>query len=171
MSDDAKPGNGSAPSSTPSTAAVPDAARPDHASPYPVSRLAPAFDLVDAAKEIQRADDMLGVAVGHELMLIAEQMRALRAKAQEVLERARRDAELHRARCEFQRRPGHIYHLYRRANDELYFSMLSPADWGDKPPHEHRGSFRLEADMSWTPVEDAADRDRERAELRRLLES
>ena len=153
-----------------SEAASPDASRPDHASPYPVSRLAPSFDLVDAAKEIQRADEMLGVAVGHELLLIAEQMRGLRAKAQQVLERAQRNAELHRARCEFTRRPGQTYHLYRRGEGGLYFSMLSPADWGEKPPHEHRGSYRLEADMSWTPIEEAADHDREQRELRRLLE-
>jgi len=148
----------------------PDAARPDHASPYPVSRLAPAFDLVDAAREIEKADELLAVAVGHELLLIAEQMRGLRAKAQQILERAQRDSVLHRARCEFQRRPGKTYHLYRRPNDELYFSMLSPEDWNGSPPHEHRGSYRLEADMSWTPASAIVAHDAERAELTRLLE-
>jgi hypothetical protein len=135
-----------------------------------VSRLAPAFNLVDTAREIQKADELLSVAVGHELLLIAEQMRSLRAKAQQILERAKLDTELHRARCEFQRRPGQSYHLYLRPSGELYFSMLSPDDWNGQPPHEHRGSYRLEADMSWTPLEEVAAHDQERAELQRLLE-
>ncbi len=31
----------------------------DHSSPYPVSRLAPGFDLVDLAREIDQADQMV----------------------------------------------------------------------------------------------------------------
>ena len=64
-----------------------------------------------------------------------------------------RDLELHRAECAFQKRPGATYHLYERGNGSLYFSMLSVEEWGGAPPHPHRGSYRLELDQSWTPVE------------------
>lgn len=131
---------------------------PAHNSPYPVSRLAPAFDLVDVARQIQEADATMQAVVGSKLRVIADNIRALQEQARQILETARRDAELHRASCEFRRRPGHVYHLYRRDDGGLYFSMLSPREWGT-PPHAFEGSFRLEPDMSWTPAEAIAARE------------
>ncbi len=136
---------------------------PRQASPYPISRLAPVHDLVDVARQIQDADRMLGTVTGTRLQLLAKQIRALQEEARTILEAASRDAELHRAACHFQRRPGQTYHFYRRPEGTLYISMLSPADWHDHPPHEHAGSYRLEADMSWTRAEDADVIDAERA--------
>jgi hypothetical protein len=124
---------------------------PARSSPYPVSRLAPTHDLVDMAKQIQEADHMIGTVVHSKLEVIAEQIKNLQDQARRILESANHDATLHRARCNFKRRPGQIYHLYRRGDDDAYFSMLSPMDWG-KAPHEFVGSFRLETDMSWTPA-------------------
>lgn len=50
----------------------------------------------------------------------------------------------------------------RNGGTAAYWSMLSPTDYGGKPPHEHVGSFRLEADMSWTPVSQMRERDEKR---------
>lgn len=36
--------------------------------------------------------------------------------------------------------------------EEHFFSMLSPLEWGGKPPNEYVDSYRLEYDMSWTQV-------------------
>jgi hypothetical protein len=132
---------------------------PDHSSPYPVSRLAPAFDLVDVAREIQKADALLVDVASEKLRLIAEQIRGLQEQAQTIMAEAKRDAELHRAACNFVKRPGKTYHLYRNSNDALYFSMLSPADWKGAPPDRYEGSYRLEIDQSWTPAEKIAERD------------
>lgn len=136
---------------------------PRQASPYPLSRLAPAHDLVDVARQIQEADRMLGAVTGSKLQLLAKQIRALQEEARAILEAAHRDAELHRAACSFQRRPGQTYHFYRRPDGALYISMLSPEEWRQKPPHPFVGSYRLEADLSWTRAEDAEGLDRERA--------
>ncbi|MFW6051917.1 MAG: DUF2452 domain-containing protein [Myxococcota bacterium] len=144
---------------------------PDRSSPYPVSRLAPPMDLVDAAREIQKADETIRSHVGSKLRVIAEQMRALRDQAEAVMQEAQRDADLHRATCQFQKRPGRVYHLYRKQDGSLYFSMLSPEDWKGAPPHEHAGSYRLEADMSWTPVEEIPEHDQAEVAITRLLSS
>lgn len=141
---------------------------PDSTSPYPVSRLAPAFQLVDVAHEIQMADRMLGEVVGSKLELIAGQIRALQEQARSILEKAEVDAALHRATCRFQKRPGQVYHLYERPDGRAYISMLSPAEWGNAP-HRHVGSYRLEVDMSWTSESDIAARDKARAFLAPLL--
>lgn len=144
---------------------------PAKASPYPISRLAPAHDLVDVAREIQEADRMLGTVAGNKLQLLAKQIRALQDEARGLLEATRRDAQLHRAQCSFKRRAGHVYHFYRRPEGALYISMLSPADWRGQPPHAFEGSYRLEPDMSWTRAEDIASVDAERSKLPPLLGS
>jgi hypothetical protein len=130
-----------------------DEKQSDHASPYPVSRLAPAFELVDLAREIAQADEMLSNRAGAKLSLIAEQVRLLQQQAREILQQTQHDQQLHRARCNFQKKPGQIYHLYRNRQGETLLSMLSPEDWQGRPPNEYLGGFRLESDRSWTPLE------------------
>jgi len=144
------------------------------AVPYPTSRLAARIDLVDMAQEIEKADQALGMVVGGKLEVIRDQMRVLQEEARRLLDEARVSARLHRAHCSFRKIPGRVYHLYRRREDDLYFSMLSPEEWGGAPPHPFEGSYRLEVDMSWTPLRGVnAERDRTpdgRALVQKLLE-
>lgn len=126
--------------------------RTDHASPYPVSRLSPAFDLVNLAQEIAQADEILADRAGAQLRLIAEQMKLLQQQAQEILQQTQRDQQLHRARCNFRKQSGQIYHLYQDRHGKMLLSLLSPEDWRGHPPHNFMGSYRLENDKSWTPL-------------------
>lgn len=128
-------------------------------SPYPMSRLAPAFQAPELAEEVARAESMLSARTSAKLRVIADQIKALQAEAHKVLDEARDEQALTHAECAFKRIPGKVYHLYRRGDGRTYFSMLSPADWNDSPPDAFAGSYRLEADYSWTPAErlDAAD--------------
>lgn len=142
---------------------------PARAAPYPLSRMAPPHDLVDVAREIQRADAVLGTVTGTKLKVIADQIRALQEQAREVLTRARRDADLHRARCRFEKRAGQVYHLYRRDDGELWFSLLAPEEWSLPQPQTFVGSYRLEVDMSWTPVAEVPQRDEENEAVAKLL--
>ena len=156
------PHGGAGEAAAPSTTAL---ARPPAASPYPLSRLSPRFDLVDAAAEIARADTLIGTVVNARLQTIQKQIRALQDEARSILEEAQRSARMHRARSNFQKVPGRVYHLYRRPDGELYFSMLSPSEWAGSAPQGHgfEGSYRLGADMGWTrmdmdgPAADAAE--------------
>lgn len=123
-------------------------------SPYPVSRLAPVHDLVDVARRIQEADAIVGAVASAELAQIADQIRHLQDEAQRILERTRRNLELHRARCAFVRKAGGVYHLYQRPGGELWFSMIGPDEWGSADPaRTFAGSYRLELDQSWTRVD------------------
>lgn len=147
----------------------------DRSSPSPpmAPTLAPSrsvpLNLVDIAAQIQKADQVLGCVTTQKLRIIVEQIQALQQKARELLEQAQHSSDLHRVECRFQKRPGHVYHLYRRSEGSLYFSMLSPHDWRDHPPDTFAGSFRLEQDMSFTPVQDIARRDAQDDMLRQLL--
>jgi len=120
--------------------------------------MAPAHDLVDVAREIAQADAVITHVTTDKLRLIAEQIQGLQAQARAVLARAERDARIHRAECRFQKRPGKTYHVYRRPDGRLYLSMLSPADWGGTTPDVYDGAYRLEADQSWSSVEEIGQR-------------
>lgn len=144
----------------------------DNSSPYPVSRLAPGFGLVDLAREIEQADQIVSGRLGAQLHVIAEQVKSLQAQARDILEQAQADQRLHHARCAFRRIPGHIYHLYEELDGSHAFSMLSPDDWGGSPPKPFVGSYRLENDMSWTPAESiTGQEDDSRQMVARLLEA
>jgi hypothetical protein len=137
-------------------------------SPYPVSRLAPSFGLVELAKELEQADQMVSGRANAQLAQIAAQIRFLQAQAREVMESVHEDMQLHRAKCHFRKIPGKVYHLYRQSSGELQFSMLSPEDWNGRPPQTFVGSYRLDTDMSWSPA-DQAPRGAKDPELMQLL--
>ncbi|HEY9052625.1 MAG TPA: DUF2452 domain-containing protein [Gammaproteobacteria bacterium] len=141
----------------------------ENTSPYPVSRLAPQVELVDLAKQIAEADAMVNTRVSAKLKVIADQIRSLQKEALMALEEAKQDQQLHHAECNFKRIPGKLYHLYRKSNGKTYFSMLSPDDWNGNAPHEYLNSYRLENDMSWTPLEKLGDEDDSRELVNRLL--
>ncbi len=122
-------------------------------SPYPVSRLAPAFDTGDLAAEVARAEAMLSARTGAKLRVIADQIRLLQQEARKVLADAQEEQALTRAECAFKRIPGKTYHLYQGVGGRTFFSMLSPDDWGGASPHGFLGSYRLEVDYSWTPAD------------------
>jgi hypothetical protein len=126
---------------------------PSHAAPYGLSRLAPAYDLVDVAAQIQKADETLATMTGGKLAVIAEQIGKLQEQARVLLERARRDAELHRACCNFEKKPGRVYHLYRKEDGTMWFSLIGPDEWTSVQPQTYEGSYRLELDMSFTRVD------------------
>lgn len=129
----------------------------DHSAPYPVSRMAPSFELVNLAEEISQADKTLAAHASGKLRLIANQIRALQEEARKVLEKTQYDQLLHRAQCNFKRQPGKIYHLYQKTDGTSYFSMLAPVEWDNKPPHTFVGSYQLQMDMSWTAIDELSD--------------
>jgi hypothetical protein len=139
---------------------LPDAGRytgPARAAPYALSRMAPSYTLVDVAAEIEKADAMLATVTGGKLGVIADQIRHLQAEARAMLDRAKRDAELHRAQCRFEKKAGGLYHLYEKEDGTRWFSLVAPDEWLRPQPQTFEGTYRLEADMSFTRVDVADD--------------
>jgi len=144
---------------------------PDHTSPYPVSRLATAFEPVDVSKELAEADSHLNTRVSAKLQVLADQIRSLQEEARKTLEEAQEDHDLHRAKCHFHRKPGHTYHLYEKADGSRYFSMVSPREWGGNHPDTYVNSYVLNQDMSWTPADQVGKAEESREMVAKLLES
>ncbi|TGK91452.1 DUF2452 domain-containing protein [Leptospira brenneri] len=124
---------------------------PHHSLTYGTSRLAPSISLVDRAKEIEMAEESVKLHVHGKLEIIANQIRRLKEEAEQILEQAEKDIELHKARCQFEKKPGQIIHLYEKETG-TYFSLLSPNDWGKNPPHPYKGSYTMNPDRSFTEI-------------------
>lgn len=80
---------------------------------------------------------------------------------------AQRNTDLHHVACNFVKVPGNIYHLYERESGQRYFGMLSPEEWSS--PHKHLGSYRLEHDHSWTPLENVEQKNAENILVNKIL--
>ncbi|TGL37637.1 DUF2452 domain-containing protein [Leptospira perdikensis] len=124
---------------------------PHHSLTYGTSRLAPAISLVDRAKEIELAEESVKLHVHGKLEVIANQIRRLKEEAELILEQAEKDIELHKARCQFEKKPGQTIHLYEKETGS-YFSLLAPSDWGKNPPHSYKGSYTMNPDRSFTEI-------------------
>lgn len=53
-------------------------------------------------------------------------MKYLESSLCNVINKAKEGSELHKAACNFIKKPGSTYHLYERPTGQKYFSMLSP---------------------------------------------
>ncbi len=127
---------------------------------HAVRTLDPPITLVDRAREIEESEELVQSHVHGKLDVIVKQIRALKEQARDIIDQSRRDMELHRIKCNFEKRVGQNMYLYRKpAGDDgeegaSYFSMLSPADWGGSPPHEFLGGYRLNGDRSFEEIKD-----------------
>jgi hypothetical protein len=141
-------------------------------NPRAVRRHHNPLDLVSLAAQVQTADQFVRATTGGKLQVIVDQIRFLQEQARCILEDGRRDAQLHHAACNFQKVPGHTYHLYEREDGTSYFSMLGPKEWGKTgPAHQFLGSYRLEHDRSWTPADVVEQRSRDIAAIDRVIKS
>ncbi|KAK3512361.1 hypothetical protein QTP70_006295 [Hemibagrus guttatus] len=140
-------------------------------SSYHTNRVGDPMDLVALAQQVQKGDEFIRANACNRLTVIAEQIRYLQEQARKVLEEAKRDADLHHAACNVVKKPGNVYYLYVRDSGQRYFSILSPKEWGSSCPHKSLGAYKLQYDMSWTPLEDVEKREAEISVMDKLLNS
>jgi hypothetical protein len=107
----------------------------------------------------------------NKLDVIGEQIRFLQKQAREILEDAATNSELHRIPCNFVKVPGTIYHLYERPSGERIWSMISPEEFGASNRNTYLGSYRMEGDRSFTPLDKISERNTNRQFAERLLQS
>ncbi|XP_004069098.1 uncharacterized protein C1orf50 homolog [Oryzias latipes] len=138
-------------------------------SSYQTNRVGDPMDLVALAGQVQKGDEFVKANACNKLTVIADQIRYLQEQARKVLEEAKRDADLHHAACNIVKKPGNMYFLYQRPSGQKYFSIISPKEWGPSCPHPFLGAFKLQHDMSWTPVDEVDRRDAEIAIMDKLL--
>ncbi|CRL00907.1 CLUMA_CG014157, isoform A [Clunio marinus] len=126
------------------------------------------------AGDIERLIETLKTSETHvkntalnKLQVIGEQIKFLQKQAHEILSNATKDSDLHKVPCNFVKVPGNIYHLYERPTGDRFWSMISSEEFGENNKNNYLGSYRLEVDRSWTPV----DKLQEYSESRQFAES
>jgi len=130
------------------------------------------FDLMELAEQVQKADQFTRAVAGSKLSVIAEQVRFLQEQARKVLEEARLNNLINKTACNFKKVPGKTYYIYkqRKNPDEEMLSMISPEEWGPGGP-EFVAGYRLEFDMSWTPLKDCEKRSNEIQLINKILDT
>ncbi|XP_048752460.2 uncharacterized protein C1orf50 homolog [Ostrea edulis] len=135
------------------------------------NKTADPMDLVELATTIQKADEFVKATAGSKLTEIANQIRYLQGRAKKALEEANRDNRLHHYACNLVKKPGTTYYLYERDSGQKYMSILSPEEWGSSCPHDFSGAYKLEHDMSWTPIEELEERSQQFALIDKILDT
>lgn len=138
-------------------------------SAYQTTRVGDPTDLVALATQVQKGDEFIRANACNRLTVIADQIKYLQEQARKVLDDAKKDADLHHAACNMVKKPGNMYYLYLRPSGQRYFSIISPQEWGPSCPHQFIGAYKLQYDMSWTPIEDVDKKDSEIAIMDKLL--
>ncbi|CAD6193949.1 unnamed protein product [Caenorhabditis auriculariae] len=128
-----------------------------------------ADDLVSLACQLANARDLVKGRACDRLRDIARQMEHLQMAAREILQDAQRDEDLHQVPCNMAKQPGRIYHLYSK-NGQRFFSLIAPHEWGQPEKLEqYSGSYRLEFDRSWTPIDEVEKRDTDVERIQHLM--
>ena len=69
-----------------------------------------------------------------------------------------------------------MYYIYKRKSviksqiDSEYMSLIAPEEWGPDGP-EFVAAYKLNHDMTWTPMADIAQKDAENAKIDQLLQT
>lgn len=123
-----------------------------HLLPYPSSTLDPNITLIDRAREIEAAGEIVKGQLHGKLDLIQKQIQALQKQALELLAQSRENLELHQVKCNFEKKIGQPIFLYKKDSGDMYFSLLSKEDWKDNPPHEFINTYILQPDRSFKKI-------------------
>ncbi len=86
------------------------------------------------------------------LKLLLEQAELLKNQIKNVINEGILNFNLHEVECLFQKVSGNTYFLYKKKNNKYFFSILSPNDWNNNPPHEFINSYLYDYDKSFKLV-------------------
>ena len=85
-----------------------------------------------------------------QLLQIKEQMELLAKQATSIKDRILISEQIYNAEIRFEPLIAHVYHLYKKNEEEYILSMVSPKDWGRKKcPYTFIASVKLLSDHTW----------------------
>lgn len=128
-------------------------------------------DIEALLETLKKSEESVKNKALNKLDVIGEQIRFLQKQALEILQEASDNAHLHNIPCNFVKIPGNIYHLYQRESGEKLFSLISPSEFGTDKKLTHLGSYRLEIDRSFTPIDKIQEHQKNRQFAEILFQS
>ena len=88
-----------------------------------------------------------------QLVKIKEQVAVLIKQAQEIHDRISLSEIIYKADCGFKPRIGQHYHLYQRAENSYFISMIGQSEWGKSSKLIFQASITLLHDHTWKVVD------------------
>ena len=88
---------------------------------------------------------------------IKQQIELLATQAKQLQDRVLISEEIYSADINFEPIISRTYYLYRRSSGKSLLSMVSPAEWGAKPPYTYVATVRLLGDHTWDILAKAED--------------
>mgnify|MGYP001804354711 CR=1 FL=1 len=123
--------------------------------PYPHTVGSPAFAPTETGVIKSRSMKAMEEQSNIQLEQIKEQIALLASQAEKLKNRVEVSKAVYAAEMNFDPVVGSEYHLYARKEEAFVLSMVSPEEWGTKPPFKHFvASVRLLADRTWEVTRD-----------------
>lgn len=88
-----------------------------------------------------------------QLAQIKEQIDLLADQARKLQQRVQISEEIYQTDMNFEPLIGRMYYLYRRSSGKTVLSMVSPQEWGTKPPYTFVAKVKMLADHTWDVLE------------------
>ncbi|WP_020538853.1 DUF2452 domain-containing protein [Lewinella cohaerens] len=84
-----------------------------------------------------------------QLAQIKEQIDLLAQQARKLQDRVSISEEIYQTDMNFEPLIGRNYYLYRKGSGKTILSMVSPNEWGKKPPYTFVAEVKMLADHTW----------------------
>jgi Protein of unknown function (DUF2452) len=93
----------------------------------------------------------------NQLLQLKEQVETLIRQAQSIHDRITISEKIYKADCGFKPVVGYVYFLYEKKDSSWVISMISPVEWGNKPPYNYMAEVELLADSTWQIKDKSTD--------------
>lgn len=125
-----------------------------HLLPYAHERGGATIKPIDKGKVKGLAMTAMYEQTDMQLDQIKAQIELLARQANEIQNRMTISERIYEAEINIDPIIGRTYYLYRRpSNNQSVMSLVSPAEWGPKPPYHYIASVKLLADHTWEIIE------------------
>ncbi len=121
--------------------------------PYPHERGSTVIRPVDRGKITGLAMSSMYEQTNMQLDQIRAQMELLATQANEIRNRMTVSERIYQAEMRIDPIVNRTYYLYERTNGQHVLSLVSPAEWGPRPPYDYIATVKLLGDHTWEVIE------------------
>ncbi len=119
-------------------------------SPIPLQISSPSIKPEDRKLIKGFAVEAMQLKAQQQINLLKKQAELIMAQARELEERVEISMQIYEATMRFSPTMGMTYHLYKRKDDEVIMSLVSPEEWGLSFPFKtYIATVKLLADHTW----------------------
>lgn len=124
-----------------------------HLLPYAHERGGAAVKPVDKGKIKGLAMTAMYEQTDMQLDQIKAQIELLARQANEIQQRMTVSERIYAAEMSIVPIISRTYYLYERSNGKNVLSLVSPVEWGPKPPYDYLATVKLLGDHTWEVIE------------------